>query len=104
MNAVEKIQAAIEWLEVIKAAPSPVYLTNYDYEMVQDGNDDDLVSYAFDAGVAYGSHGAVHRTIDAQLAILRSALTYTVGDLTFTLTNPQQYSPEAVALAEAILA
>ena len=112
MNAAGKIQAAIEKLEGLRTEGtdgpwSAWHPQDNRSNSCVDGAalDPDNPPLAVEGGRKdVALIVTLHRTIDAQLAILRSALTYTVGELTFTLTNPQQYSPEAVALAESILA
>ena len=93
MNTVERIQAAIDKLEALKAEPQPQYLVSYEYDWVQDGNNDDLVEYVFPAGVEYGRREERDRTIDTQLAILERWLEY----------RPLAMEEPVVALADAIL-
>jgi len=100
MNTLEEIQAAIEKLTELKAQPEPPFFTGWDDENFTDGNWDDHVSEGFDYGTAWGEWRAIHRTIDAQLAILtRAADMALIFGGHFPVCN---YDHIALALARAI--
>jgi hypothetical protein len=74
MSAIEEINAAIVKLNELSAQPQPPFFTGWDDENFTDGNWDDHVSEGFEYGVAWGEWKAVHRTIDAQLAIMQTTV------------------------------
>jgi len=98
-TAADEILAAIAALTQQKAEPCPAYLAHYDYDFVQDGNDDDLVRFAFNAGSDRGSWQTLQWTVDAQLAILDLAVEY--GDLR-NATPGSRFASAALTLARAI--
>ena len=74
MNAIERIQAAIDKLTAFKAQPKPPFLVSFDPETMGDGDNDDIVSTAFNAGSDWGVWAERNQMADAQLAILNDGL------------------------------
>ena len=92
----ERIRAAIDVLEARKAQPQPPFYTYFDPETMDDGDNDNIVSTAFNAGTDWGAWAERTQMADAQLMILTRAYNMAV-------TGREQLTNGEVSLANAIL-
>lgn len=111
MGAVERLQAAIDKLETLRGAgvsPLPWNTYSLDWRMLVAGrSDSDEALILADARAAtrddFELIVTLHRTIDAQLAILRDTLTRYGDKITEPRWIPIGSAAAALALADAIL-